>query len=61
MVVKKSFSHKRKMMLGNLKKEMSEIKWEEIFNKLNIKTTIRSEDLTGEDFINIAREVKTRK
>ncbi len=60
-VVKKSFSHKRKMMLGNLKKEMPEIKWDEIFQKLNIKTTVRGEDLTSEDFINIAREVKRRK
>lgn len=60
-IMKKSFAHKRKMMLGNLKKEMPKIKWEEIFNKLNIKTTIRSEDLTREDFINIVREIKTRK
>lgn len=57
-IMKKSFAHKRKMMLGNLKKEMPEIKWEEIFNKLNIDLKVRSEDLTENDFISIAREVK---
>lgn len=60
-IMKKSFAHKRKMMLGNLKKEMPEIKWEEIFNKLKIDIKVRSEDLTQKDFINIAREVKRKK
>ena len=57
-IMKKSFAHKRKMMLGNLKKEMPKTRWEEIFNKLKIDLKVRSEDLTEKDFINIAREVK---
>lgn len=57
-IMKKSFAHKRKMMLGNLKKEMPEIKWEEIFNKLKIDLKARSEDLTENDFVSIARELK---
>ena len=57
-IMKKSFAHKRKKMLGNLKKEMPKTRWEEIFNKLKIDLKVRSEDLTEKDFINIAREVK---
>lgn len=60
-IVKKSFAHKRKMMLGNLKKEIKNINWEEIFKKLNIKTTIRGEDLEEKDFTKIAREVEKMK
>lgn len=54
-VVKKSFAFKRKMMLGNLKKEIKNINWLEIFKKLNLKETIRAEDLSTEDFQNIAK------
>ncbi len=57
-IIKKSFAHKRKMMIGNLKKELKNYNWEEIFKKLNIKTTIRGEDLSEKDFTNIAKEVK---
>jgi 16S rRNA (adenine1518-N6/adenine1519-N6)-dimethyltransferase len=57
-IVKKSFSHKRKMMLGNLKKEIKNIDWKEVFKRLNIKTTIRGEDLTEKDFVDIAVQVE---
>ena len=57
-IVKKSFAHKRKMMLGNLKKEMLNVEWESIFEKLNIQNKVRAEDLSEQDFINISKLVK---
>ena len=59
-IVKKSFTHKRKMMLGNLKNEMKNIDWEEIFNKLKINIKIRAEDLSKDDFIKIAKLIITK-
>lgn len=60
-IVKKAFAHKRKMMLGNLKKEFKDINWGEYFKKLELKNTIRAEDLKESDFINLARLVKENK
>lgn len=56
-VVKKSFAHKRKMMFGNLKKEMPEINWGQIFKSLNINIKTRGEDLSEKDFLNISKEL----
>ncbi|MFO0743933.1 MAG: 16S rRNA (adenine(1518)-N(6)/adenine(1519)-N(6))-dimethyltransferase RsmA [Candidatus Paceibacterota bacterium] len=52
-LVKKSFTHKRKIMIGNLKNEIKNVDWEEIFKKLKINTKIRAEDLSKDDFIKI--------
>ncbi len=57
-IVKKSFAHKRKMMLGNLKKEIKNIDWEEIFKRLNINIKVRGEDLSEKDFLNLAKKLK---
>ena len=56
-IVKKSFAHKRKIMLGNLKNEIKDINWEEIFNKLKINTKVRAEDLNKDDFLMITKSV----
>ncbi|MEI6352988.1 MAG: 16S rRNA (adenine(1518)-N(6)/adenine(1519)-N(6))-dimethyltransferase RsmA [Candidatus Nomurabacteria bacterium] len=56
-IVKKSFAHKRKMMLGNLKNEIKTVNWENIFEKLKINPKIRGEDLTKEDFLKITKEI----
>lgn len=56
-IVKKSFAHKRKIMLGNLKNEIKDMAWENIFKKLKINEKIRAEDLNKNDFIQISESV----
>lgn len=56
-IVKASFSHKRKLMLSNLKTTIPKIAWLEIFEKLEINKQVRAEDLKLIDFLNILREV----
>ena len=62
-IIKKAFSHKRKILIGNLKTEFKKIEkyeninWEEILEKLKISKNIRAEDLKKEDFINICKEI----
>jgi 16S rRNA (adenine1518-N6/adenine1519-N6)-dimethyltransferase len=56
-IIKKSFAHKRKIMLNNLKNEIKNIAWEDIFNKLKINEKVRAEDLNKNDFIKIAESV----
>ena len=57
LIVKKAFSHKRKMMLGNLKKEIKDQDWENIFEKIKLDKKVRSEDLNKDIFINIAKSI----
>ncbi|MEA4910889.1 Ribosomal RNA small subunit methyltransferase A [bioreactor metagenome] len=56
-LIKKSFSHKRKVMLNNLKKEYSEQDWDKIFEKLGLDKKVRAEDLEIESFLNITKEL----
>ena len=56
-IIKKSFAHKRKMMLGNLKTEIKEIDWEKIFEELNINKKVRAEDLSKDDFLKITNKI----
>lgn len=56
-IIKKSFAHKRKIMLGNLKNEIKNIAWEDIFKKLKINEKVRAEDLNKNDFIKIVESV----
>lgn len=57
-LIKKAFSHKRKVMLNNLKNEWEEENWEEIFEKLNLNKKVRAEDLDLDTFLKIVYELK---
>lgn len=57
-LIKKAFSHKRKIMLSNLKKEWGEENWEKIFEKLDLDKKVRAEDLDLETFLKIIKELK---
>ncbi len=64
-IIKSAFSHKRKMMLNNLKNGFvlnednidKKPDWDNIFEKLNIDKKTRAEDLNKEIFIEIAESV----
>jgi len=56
-IVKKSFAHKRKMMLGNLKDSMIDINWDKIFEELSLNKKVRAEDLQKTDFLKIVDRI----
>lgn len=51
------FAHKRKVLIGNLKKYDKKTNWEEIFKKINISNKLRAEDLTLIDWKNLINEL----
>lgn len=52
-IVKSAFSHKRKKMITNLKKDFKDKDLIKIFEKLNLDKNVRAEDLKKDDFLNI--------
>lgn len=50
-LVKKSFSQKRKQMRSVLKKELPEKNWDDIFKRLNINDNVRAEDVRMETWL----------
>ncbi|NCU28241.1 MAG: ribosomal RNA small subunit methyltransferase A [Candidatus Moranbacteria bacterium] len=58
-IVKAGFSHKRKMLIGNLSNIFGQTDTiKTIFNKLGINPTTRAEDLTLKDWLNIERNLQ---
>lgn len=55
-ILKAGFAHKRKVLIKNLEEVTSREKLEEIFQKLSISPKIRAEDLTIEEWFDIASE-----
>ncbi|MEN9338461.1 MAG: dimethyladenosine transferase, rRNA (adenine1518-N6/adenine1519-N6)-dimethyltransferase [Candidatus Parcubacteria bacterium] len=53
-LIKRAFSHKRKIMLSNLREEWKEANFEVILENTGINKKARAEDLTKEDFLKIA-------
>ncbi len=52
-IIKSAFSHKRKVMLNNLKEKYKDKNLESIFTKLNIDKKARAEDLERDTFLKI--------
>lgn len=56
-VVKVGLSHKRKTLISNLKKstdkDVSEVRWDNVFENLSIDKKIRGEDLDVDEFLKI--------
>ncbi len=58
-LVKKSFHTRRKKMINNLKSIMNQNKLEEIFQKLELNTDVRAEQLELHRFVALASELKS--
>ena len=60
-VVRNSFSQRRKTLINNLMNRYGPERetFKNILNKLNLKETVRSEELSVEDFINLSDEILT--
>ena len=56
-LIKAGFAHKRKVLISNLETISDREKTQAIFTKLNISEKIRAEDLTLNDWKNIANEL----
>lgn len=56
-IIKKAFAHKRKMTISNLKNEISDVNWDKIFEKLNIDKKIRSENISKDIFVEMAKNI----
>ncbi len=56
-IIKTAFAYKRKIMLSNLKNEIKDINFENIFEKLKINKKIRAENLKTEDFLKIVENI----
>ncbi len=56
-IVHAGFSHKRKVLLSNLKGFNKNTNWQEIFNKLSIEEKVRAEDLNIIDWIKIVKSI----
>lgn len=54
-VIHIGFAHKRKTLLGNLRHAKPEVNWGYIFTQLQIDEKVRSEDLSLEQFISLAK------
>lgn len=59
-ILKQAFAFKRKYLLNNLKKGFPAIDWEGIFNSLGLNLKIRAEDLSLQEFLNLASQIKTK-
>jgi 16S rRNA (adenine1518-N6/adenine1519-N6)-dimethyltransferase len=57
-VVKAGFAHKRKMLMGNLKKQFPDKDSEKIFSDKKISPTIRAEDISLTDWKEIAKALR---
>jgi 16S rRNA (adenine1518-N6/adenine1519-N6)-dimethyltransferase len=60
-VVRHSFTHRRKLLTNNLTEPtgLSRTALEEILNRLNLPPTIRAEQISIENFIRLAEELKS--
>lgn len=56
-IVKAGFSHKRKVLISNLKNLKLDTNWENIFIKNNFSLKVRAEDLKLSDWLNILKEI----
>lgn len=54
-IVHAGFAHKRKVLLGNLKKLDKKTNWTEVFKLKGIKDNIRAEDLSVNDWLELAK------
>lgn len=54
-VIHIGFAHKRKTLLGNLRHAKPEVNWVNIFTQIQIDERVRSEDLSLEQFISLAK------
>jgi 16S rRNA (adenine1518-N6/adenine1519-N6)-dimethyltransferase len=54
-LVHAAFLHRRKKVIGNLKKAFPEGKWEAIFQQMGIQDNARAEELAKEQFLELAR------
>ncbi len=59
-LVKVGLGHKRKTLISNLKnsndKNINNVSWENVFNKLNLNTKIRGEDVSFDDWLELASQ-----
>jgi 16S rRNA (adenine1518-N6/adenine1519-N6)-dimethyltransferase len=56
-IVHAGFSHKRKVLLSNLKNFDKNTNWQESWNKLNLKEKVRAEDLDLNDWVKIVKSI----
>lgn len=56
-IVHAGFSHKRKVLLSNLKNFDKNTNWQETWNKLNLKEKVRAEDLELNDWVKIVKSI----
>jgi 16S rRNA (adenine1518-N6/adenine1519-N6)-dimethyltransferase len=56
-LLKASFAHKRKRLMKNLNDNYKDIKWEELFLKLDIDKNIRAEDIHLDTYIKIFNNI----
>ena len=56
-LVKKGFAHKRKILISNLKDTGYPVDWKNIFEKNNLPSNIRAEDLKLKDWLELITKV----
>jgi 16S rRNA A1518/A1519 N6-dimethyltransferase RsmA/KsgA/DIM1 with predicted DNA glycosylase/AP lyase activity len=55
--VKAGFAHKRKMLLGNLRKEFGNKNLEAVFSEIGIDIKIRAEDISLEQWKKLTQKL----